>query len=68
MSTTAKAPTIPRAIFLPRLFLRAALARARLSLAAKLREWLSGATGLGVAEKPVPSKADRVRLRPALLP
>ena len=52
---------MPSAIFLPRDFLRAALARARLSVAAKLRESLTAETGLAVGAKPVPSKEERAR-------
>lgn len=52
---------MPRAIFLPRDFLRAALARARLSVAAKLWEPPAAETGLAVGAKPVPSKEERAR-------
>ena len=50
---------MPRAIFLPRDFLRAALARARLSVAAKLWEPPAAETGLAVGAKPVPSKVTK---------
>lgn len=52
---------MPSAIFLPRDFLRAALARARLSVAAKLWEPPAAETGLAVGAKPVPSKEERAR-------
>lgn len=52
---------MPRAIFLPRDFLRAALARARLSVAAKLWEPPAAETGLAVGAKPVSSKEERAR-------
>ena len=52
---------MPRAIFLPRYFLRAALAWARLSVAAKLWEPPAAETGLAVGAKPVPSKEERAR-------
>ncbi len=54
---------MPRAIFLPRDFLRAALARGRLSVAAKLWEPPAAETGLAVGAKPVPSKEERARGR-----
>ncbi len=52
---------MPSAIFLPRDFLRAALARARLSVAAKLWEPPAAETGLAVGAKPVPLEGERAR-------
>ena len=59
--TTTRAAAMPRAIFLPRDFLRAALARARLSVAAKFWEPPAAERGSRSARSRCPSKEERAR-------